>query len=49
MLLRGKSKEPTDHSVTPPGPSYMSNDQFGELGLSSLLFVVTGKAQGLEK
>ncbi|KAM0178714.1 hypothetical protein ACHAPC_007797 [Botrytis cinerea] len=30
MLLRGKSKEPTDHSVTPPGPSYMSNDQFAD-------------------
>ncbi|ESZ91638.1 hypothetical protein SBOR_7969 [Sclerotinia borealis F-4128] len=30
MLLRGKSKERTDRQVTPPGPSYMSNDQFAD-------------------
>ncbi|KAJ8061113.1 hypothetical protein OCU04_010187 [Sclerotinia nivalis] len=30
MLLREKSKEQTDRKVSPPGPSYMSNDQFAD-------------------
>lgn len=30
MFARGKSKERTSsRKVTPPSPSYMSNDQFG--------------------
>lgn len=29
MMLRGRSKDP-NRKVTPPGPSYMSNDEFGE-------------------
>ncbi|KAF7860630.1 hypothetical protein EAF04_008149 [Stromatinia cepivora] len=30
MLLREKSKDQTDRKVSPPGPSYMSNDQFAD-------------------
>ena len=29
MLLRGRSKDRSSRKVTPPGPSYMSNEQFG--------------------
>lgn len=31
MSLRGWSKDRSGRKVTPPGPTYMSNDQFGTL------------------
>ena len=37
-MLRGRSKEAKDRirKVTPPGPVYMSNDQFGMRSLHDL-------------
>ena len=29
MFIRGRSKDGSSRKVTPPSPSYMSNDQFG--------------------
>jgi hypothetical protein len=39
MFARGKSKDRSSSSrkVTPPSPSYMSNDQFGML--AGLLYI----------
>ncbi len=34
MFARGSSKESSTRKVTPPSPSYMSNEQFGMLGLA---------------
>ncbi len=35
MFARGSSKERSStRKVTPPSPSYMSNEQFGMLGLA---------------
>jgi len=47
MLLRGRSKDRSSRKVTPPGPSYMSNEQFGT-NSSSLYLPHTPKHSSLK-